>query len=89
MFADLAQAKSVRKLRHLTATSAFGAYLVMTVYNYKLLLAQIFESGDDICQDIEKHEEQGWEFISGNSTMEIEDGHSAGITFVALMRKPK
>ena len=61
----------------------------MTVYNYKLLIAQIFDPKKDICKDITSYEEQGWEFISGNSAMEIAEGDSVGLTFVALMRKPK
>jgi hypothetical protein len=61
----------------------------MTVYNYKLLVARIFEPKEDICRDITSHEEQGWEFVSGSSGLEIEDGTTSGITFFALMRKPK
>ncbi len=61
----------------------------MTVYNYKLLIAGIFDTDQDICRDITSHEEQGWEFVSGNSEAEIAGGDSLGSIFVALMRKPK
>ncbi len=62
---------------------------VMTVYNYKLLLAEIFDPQQDICREITSHEEQGWEFISGNGLVEIQEGYSTGTNFCALMRKPK
>ena len=61
----------------------------MTVYNYRLLVSSIFDRREDICSDITKLEEQGWEFVSGNSAMEVVEGNSVGLTFVALMRKPK
>ena len=58
----------------------------MAVYNYKLLSTDITL---DICADITSHEEQGWEFISFNSGIDIQEGYSSGFSHTALMRKPK